>query len=64
MHANELRFRALNIWANHIETGDVSKSAQDARNIGETPKALTAQQATLVEQLRQLAIEDLHRRPE
>lgn len=47
--------RALLVWANHIETGNVSLSAGDMTNMGQKPKAINEDQVSLVAELRELA---------
>ena len=61
----ELIFRALNYWANHIETGKISMSANDAYNYerGELCKRLDYNQMVLVERLRNLADDALANKP-
>lgn len=51
--------RALLVWANHIETGNVVLSAVDMKNMGQKPKSITAEQATLVNDLRELSAKTL-----
>ena len=58
----ELKAHALLLWANHIETGDVTLSANDviAQNRprtagGPSVRALTDDQRRLVQRLRDLA---------
>lgn len=46
---------ALRVWANHIETGDLTISAKDAENIGRTVKKLDANQMRTVIRLKELA---------
>jgi len=59
---NELKYYALNFWANYIETGDAIMSAKDARNCGEDMKinALDLDQMKMVVRLRDLAIKELN----
>lgn len=52
---DELIKRALGHWANHIETGNVVLSAQDAARTGERHEALSLDQMKLVIRLRELA---------
>lgn len=54
MTDRELAAMALSLWANHIETGSVSLSAQDAARMGKSFNALNAEQIQLVQRLRQL----------
>lgn len=51
----ELITHALNMWANHIETGNVSLNAGDADNRKMKVKALDDDQKALVLRLRKLA---------
>lgn len=48
-------FYALSLWANHIETGDIGLSAQDAINTGGKTTPLTLDQMKKVIRLRELA---------
>lgn len=67
MRDAELIYRALNLWANHVETGNTAFSAADVQRMGQDDakaygasiQALTAQQTTLVTRMRTLAIEQL-----
>ena len=58
---NEIKFYALNMWANHIETGNVSMSAEDAhkRNEKVSLKYLDENQQKFVIRLRELARKEL-----
>lgn len=48
---------ALNMWANHIETGSVVLSAQDALNMKlQHTKPLTEEQRKFVARLRKMAL--------
>lgn len=49
---------ALSMWANYIETGDVTLSKQDCRNCGYTDRAkhLSNDQAFFVARLRHLSM--------
>jgi len=62
-HDAELKARALDLWANHIETGDLTLSATDARerNTPERLRTLDEGQQRRVERLRRLAREELAR---
>ncbi len=57
----EIKFQALTMWANHIETGDVSMSPQDAvnRKLKDKIKPLTLQQQELVVRIKKLAQKEL-----
>jgi hypothetical protein len=57
MPDTELRSHSLAMWANHIETGDVSLSAGDLKNMGRAKdiKPLGADQLELVRRLRALS---------
>jgi hypothetical protein len=55
----DLRYHALHQWANYIETGIISLSAQDAQNMGKKFKALSVEQMKLVIRLRELADKEL-----
>ena len=59
---NQLKFQALNMWANHIETGDVCMSISDAINCGQREKinSLTLDQQKFVIRLRELATKELN----
>ena len=46
---------ALNVWANYIETGDVTLCAADAKHFGVQGKTLNKDQLALVKRLRELA---------
>ena len=46
---------ALQMWANHIETGTVTLSAKDAKAVGKPFKALDSYQMKMVIRLRELA---------
>ena len=46
---------ALNLWANYIETGDVTLCAKDAERTGDKVKALDATQMKVIVRLRELA---------
>lgn len=50
-----LRAYALKCWANYIETGDISLSAQDAQRMKKPFKALTHEQMALIVRLHKLA---------
>lgn len=52
---DELICNALQMWANHIETGNVVLSATDAKQARKPFKALDAHQMKLVIRLRELA---------
>jgi len=56
-----VRSYALNMWANHIETGDVTLSARDAISMGEQDllNALTPEQQKFVVRLRDMAEKEL-----
>jgi len=56
---SELKFRALNMWANFVETGDVILSAKDAIQQGKMPRALELNQQKLVIRIRELAVKEL-----
>ena len=49
---NHMISHALNMWANYIETGDVTKSAQDAQRFKEYFNALTEDQMEFILRLR------------
>jgi len=51
----EIISHALNMWANHIETGDVCLSMTDAQNMKIPFKALTFDQMKFVVRLRELS---------
>lgn len=57
MSDSELRAHSLLLWANHIETGDVSLSGGDLHAMGRTKqlKRLTEDQQALVIRLRALS---------
>ncbi len=55
----ELRLHALNLWANYIETGNVTMSAVDASKAKKPFNALTLDQQRIVVRLRDLAIKEL-----
>lgn len=46
---------ALNLWANYIETGDLSMSAKDAQSAGKPFNALSLEQMQAVVRIRQLS---------
>ncbi len=46
---------ALDLWANFIQTGELTMSAQDAERAGEPIKALSTDQMKMVIRLRDLA---------
>jgi len=46
---------SLDCWANHIETGNINLSAQDAQNADLKPKALSLEQMKLVVRIRDLS---------
>lgn len=46
---------ALSQWANHIETGNRTVSAENAKLMGHEEQALTDQQRKFVQRLRDLA---------
>jgi len=46
---------ALCLWANHIETGDLTLCAKDAEKTGEKVNALTRDQMEMVLELRKLS---------
>jgi hypothetical protein len=50
---------ALNLWANYIETGDVTMSAQTAQKIKEPFNALTEDQMEFILRLRKTSTEYL-----
>lgn len=52
----QIQARAVGMWANYIETGDVSISATDARNAKLPFKALNEDQMRLVLRFRDLSI--------
>lgn len=60
---NELIYYALSMWANHIETNDITMSAEDAHNCGyeKQIKALNPSQMAMVIRLRELAAKELAR---
>lgn len=55
---SHVRSRALTMWANYIETGDVTLSRHDARGDGR-PRVLTDDQQRFVLRLRDLAKTEL-----
>ena len=55
MSDEQLIARSLIIWANYIETGDMSMSALDAKNAKLTFNALHVDQMKLIIRLRDLA---------
>ena len=66
---NQVKFRALNMWANYIETGDVTMSAADAINMKQSLnnmnpimklKPLNLEQQKFVIRLREMAIKEIH----
>lgn len=59
---NEIIAQALNMWANHVETGRVINSATDAINMGLFPKPLTIEQMKFVIRLRELSAKALEKR--
>ncbi len=59
MTDKELRYWALNLWANYIETGDVSCSGENAAKIGIDRKSLNDYQLRTVDRLHALAIAEL-----
>lgn len=58
---SELIYRALLIWSNHIETGSVSLSADDAKrsNKAELIRQLSPDQVSFVSRLKDLAGQQL-----
>ena len=56
---NQIISYALNLWANWIETGDVTISASDSISMNTLPKALTLEQQKFVVRLRELAQKEL-----
>lgn len=62
---NHLIIRALNMWANYIETGEVCCSASDAVKMGQHEKvnALTSDQMKLILKLRKLSRKFLETNP-
>lgn len=54
MTDTEIVFRALCMWSNHIETGDVTLSAQDANNCGYKVKGLSSEQIEFISRLKEL----------
>lgn len=52
---------ALNLWANHIETGNISLSAEDARNMNNNNliKNLDEEQINFVKRLKDLSNKNL-----
>ena len=54
MSDRELAAMALSLWANHIETGVMTLSAQDAANMGKPINALSQDQQKVVMRLREL----------
>lgn len=52
---SELVFYALGYWANYVETGEITLSAQDAQNAKRPFKALSQDQMVMVLRLRNLA---------
>ena len=52
----QLASMALNMWACHIETGEVNVSALDAERMGKKVKALDVGQMELVVRIRKLAL--------
>lgn len=54
MSDRELAAMALSLWANHIETGSMSLSAQDAARMGKPLNALKDDQQQVVQRLREL----------
>ena len=57
----QIKFYALNMWANYIETGDVTLSAKDAINCGLPNKIqpLELEQQKLIIRLRELANKEM-----
>ncbi len=57
-----VKAHALNMWANHIETGDVTLSSNDAIRMKkfETLKVLTDDQKKFISRLRKLATKELN----
>lgn len=55
----QIRAYSLNMWANHIETGDVTLSARDAQGMGRKSRALDPKQAEFVSRLRSLANDEI-----
>ncbi|MBI6883114.1 hypothetical protein [Pseudomonas putida] len=51
--------RALLVWANHIETGNVALSAVDMGAMGKKVKAITPEQVALITELRELSVKAL-----
>lgn len=54
MSDRELAAMALSFWANHIETGVMTLSAQDAAKMGKPFNALSQDQQKVVMRLREL----------
>ncbi len=59
----ELIQHSLNLWANYLETGDVTLSQRDAVNMGKPDliNSLTLEQQSLVLRLRQLSLKHLNK---
>jgi hypothetical protein len=62
MTDEQLLFYSLNMWANHIETGDVNMGAQDAVRCGKKGlvRALSTDQMRLIVRLRDLGNKQAH----
>lgn len=58
----ELISNALNMWANYIETGNVTMSAKSAKEMNEEVYTLNYRQKELVDRIRKLATEALNDR--
>jgi len=54
----DLKCSALEMWANHIETGEVAISAKDAFNMKKKHRELSEEQRQLAERLRKLAAKE------
>lgn len=51
----DIIYRAIHMWINYIETGEVWRSANDSKNMGLPSKELNADQVEIIQELRELA---------
>lgn len=63
MSDKHIKFEALSMWANYIETGSVNMGAEQAvkMGMGDEVLKLNADQAQFVSRLRKMATEELNR---
>ena len=58
----QLISHALNMWANYVETGNVSMSAKTAKEMNEEVNTLNSRKKELVDRMRKLAAETINDR--